>query len=138
MSAKETLPVAILAESDDETRILVRTLLELLGFVVVEVPNAGELYDAAVCYGPDLILIELTPPVARHFSAIRRIKLEPDLARTAIIAVSPGTNTQNSHIALTAGCSAHLQKPLELDQLEGLIKSLIRCERPSLVSVLVH
>lgn len=134
----ECLPVAIVAESDEETRGLIRSLLELLGFAVVETQTGQEAYESALCYQPDLILIELKLPIVSGFAAIRRIKKESDLSNIPIIAISPKNSKSNQNLALAAGCSAHVQKPIEFDRLESVVEDLIPCERLSVVSFLVH
>ena len=134
----ECLPIAIVAESDEETRVLIRSLLEFLGFAVVEARDGREAYELAICYQPDLILIELRLPIVSGFAAIRRIKKESDLSSVPIIAISSRTPTQNKDLALAAGCSAHVQKPIEFDRLESLVESLVPCDRLSVVSVLIH
>jgi two-component system, cell cycle response regulator DivK len=134
----ECLPVAIVAESDEETRRLIRSLLELLGFAVVEAQTGQEAYESALCYQPDLILIELKLPIVSGFAAIRRIKKESDLSKIPIIAISPRNARANQNLALAAGCSAHVQKPIEFDRLESVVEDLVHCERLSVVSFLVH
>ncbi len=134
----ECLPVAIVAESDEETRGLIRSLLELLGFAVVEAQTGQEAYESALCYQPDLILIELKLPIVSGFAAIRRIKKESDLSKIPIIGISSKNATANQNLALAAGCNAHVQKPIEFDRLESVVADLVRCERLSVVSFLVH
>ena len=138
MASAESLPVAIVAESDDETRLLIRSLLELLGFAVVEAQDGREAFESAVCYQPDLILIELRLPIVSGFTTIRRIRQESELKKVPIIALSSRNPTANGNLALAAGCSAHVQKPIEFDQLEAVVENLIPCQRLSMVSLLVH
>ena len=137
-TAKDCLPVAIVAESDEETQGLIRSLLELLGFAVVVVETGQQVYESALFYQPDLILIELKLPVVSGFTAIRRIKKESDLRSIPIIAMSSKNTAANQNLALAAGCSAHVQKPIEFDELESVVGDLVACERLSLVSFLVH
>jgi len=138
ISVKDCLPVAIVAESDEETRGLIRSLLELLGFAVVAVETGQQVYESALFYQPELILIELKLPVVSGFTAIRRIKKESDLSNIPIIAMSSKNTAANQNLALAAGCSAHVQKPIEFDELESVVGDLVACERLSLVSFLVH
>ena len=138
ISVKDCLPVAIVAESDEETRGLIRSLLELLGFAVVAVETGQQVYESALFYQPELILIELKLPVVSGFTAIRRIKKESDLSSIPIIAMSSKNTAANQNLALAAGCSAHVQKPIEFDELESVVEDLVVCERLSLVSFLVH
>lgn len=133
----ESLPVAIVAESDDETRGLIRSSLELLGFAVVEANDGDDVYQTAVCYQPDLILLEVQLPVIGR-SVIRRIRREADLSRVPIIAMSIKSTSASQNLALAAGCTAHLPKPIEFAQLESVVETLVPCERLSIVSLLVH
>ena len=134
----ESLPVAIVAESDDETRGLIRSLLELLGFAVVEANDGDDVYQSAVCYQPDLILMEVPPPVAGGFSTVRRIRRESDLSRVPIIAMSTKSTSASQNLAFAAGCTAHLSKPIVFERLESVVETLVPCERLSMVSLLVH
>jgi len=138
MVTNDCLPVALVAESDEETRGLIKALLELLGFAVVELEDGDRAYESAVCYQPDLILIELKLPFVSGFTAIRRIKRELDLSNIPIIAISSRSGSSNHNLALAAGCSAHVQKPIEFDRLESVVENLVSCDRLSMVSFLVH
>jgi len=137
-STEKYLPVAIVAESDEETRGLIASLLEFLGFAVVVAKDDKEAYESAVFYQPDLILIELKLPIVSGFEAIRRIKREVDLKNTPIIAISAKRAAANNNLARAAGCSAHVQKPIEFDELESLVQTLVHCDPLSVVSCLVH
>ncbi|HKE60583.1 MAG TPA: response regulator [Pyrinomonadaceae bacterium] len=138
MEHSNRLPVAVVAESDEETRGLIRSLLELLGFAVVEALDGRQAFDSAVCYRPDLILIELTLPIVNGFSAIRRIKKQSELCNVPIIAMSAPHPGANGNLALAAGCSAHVAKPIEFDRLEEVVEMLVTCDRLTMVSHLVH
>lgn len=138
MATNECLPVAIVAESDEETRGLIRSLLEFLGFAVVEALNGQEVYEFALRYQPDLILIELKIPIVNGFSAIRRIKKESDLSNVPIIALSSRNTASSQNLLLAAGCSAHVQKPIEFGRLEALVEDLVPCDRLANISLLVH
>jgi len=134
----ESLPVAIIAESDEETRGLIRSLLELLGFAVVEATDGDDVYESAICYQPDLILMELQLPVVGGFSVVRRIRGQSDLSKVPIIAMSTKPTSASQNLALAAGCTAHLVKPIEFDRLESVVETLVPCERLTAVSFLIH
>jgi two-component system, cell cycle response regulator DivK len=138
MSFTERLPVAVLAESDEETRLLIRSLLELLGFVVVDAVNEHAVFEAAMCYQPDLILLELKRPVLDGFNAVRRIKKSTELNEIPIISIASPQAATSKTVALAAGCSAHITKPVEFDHLESVVGNLVRCERLSTVSLMIH
>jgi len=136
-TSSDSLPVAIVGESDEETRGLIRSLLELLGFAVVEANDGAGVFQSAVCYQPDLILMEVHLPVL-GLSVIRQIRREAALSKVPIIAMSSPVTPATETLAIAAGCTAHLSKPIEFEQLESVVETLVPCERLSIVSFLVH
>ena len=138
MSSGQKLPLAIVAESDEETRFLIRSLLEFLAFDVIEVPDGPQAFDTAIIYQPELILIELKSPEVIGYTAIRQLKKTPDLVNVPIIAMSSKSVRTSEHLAITAGCSAYIEKPIEFDLLESIVENLVSCDRLSAVSLLVH
>jgi CheY-like chemotaxis protein len=134
----QPLLTIMIADHDDDNRCLLKSILELKGFVVVEASNGQEAVEVAIQVLPDLLLIELKLPVVSGFTAIRRIKKHDQLRRTPIIAFSGNRPASHRKLALAAGCSAHLEEPIEFDQLDALIDQLLPGERWQLASALVH
>ncbi len=139
MSGEERPGATIMvADNDEDNRCLLKSILELKGFVVLEATNGQEAVDVAIEMLPDLMLIELKMPVVSGFTAIRRIKKHHELRQKPIIAFSFSRPASHHKLALAAGCSAHLEEPIEFDQLDALIDQLLPGERLKFVSALVH
>ncbi len=134
----QPIPTILVAESDDDARFLLKSLLELKGFQVLEANDGEEAVDIALRKRPDLVLIQLKLPVVSGFTAIRRIKKHGELHDIPIIAISMNNPTTNHNLALAAGCSAHLENPIEFDHLEVLIDRLLPGDRLPLASVLIQ
>ncbi len=134
----QPIPTILVAESDDDARFLLKSLLELKGFQVLEANDGEEAVEIALCKRPDLLLIQLKLPVVSGFTAIRRIKKHGELHDIPIIAISMNNPTTNHNLALAAGCSAHLENPIEFDHLEVLIDRLLPGDRLPLASVLIQ
>ena len=128
----------LIADSDEDSRYLLRSLLELKGFQVFEANDGQEAIDRSVSRRPDLILIQLKLPVISGFTAIRRIRKHEDLRGIPIIAISFNNPTSNRNLALAAGCSAHIENPIEFDLLDVLIDQLLPGDRFPLASVLIQ
>ena len=128
----------MVADNDEDNRCLLKSILELKGFFVLEATNGQEAVDLAVQMLPDLLLIELRLPVMSGFTAIRRIKKYDELRQTPIIGFSFNKPASHHKLALAAGCTAHLEEPIEFDQLDALINRLLPGERLQWASVLVH
>lgn len=134
----EPNPTILVADSDEDSRYLLRSLLELKGFHVLEANDGQQAIDASVSKRPDLLLIQLKLPVVSGFTAIRRIRKHEDLRAIPIIAISFNNPTSNRNLALAAGCNAHIENPVEFDLLDALVDQLLPRDRLPLASVLIQ
>jgi CheY-like chemotaxis protein len=60
------------------------------------------------------------------------------LREVPIIGVSLNNPTANRNVALAAGCNAHLEDPIEFDELDQLLDRLLPGERLPLASILIQ
>jgi len=138
MSWNGLLPTIMVADSDEDERCLMKSVLELKGFRVLEALDGQEAIEIAVRRRPDLLLIQLKLPVVSGFTAIRRIKKHDELKDVPIIAISFNNPTSNHNLALAAGCDAHVENPIEFDLLDALIDRLLPGDRLPLASALIQ
>lgn len=138
ISANQPMPTILVADSDDDNRYLLRSLLELKGFHVLLATDGQEAIDTALRKRPDLVLIQLKLPVISGFTVIRRMRKCSQLQEVPIIAVSINNPTANRNVAMAAGCNAHIENPIEFDLLDDLIDRLLPGERLPLASVLIQ
>lgn len=128
----------LVAESDDDTRYLLKSLLELKGCFVLEAKDGQQAIDTALHKKPDLLLIQLKLPVVSGFTAVRQIRKHADLRHVPIVAMSANNPPMNHNLALAAGCNAHVEDPLEFDRLEALLDQLLPGNRVPLASILIQ
>jgi two-component system, cell cycle response regulator DivK len=132
------LETVLVVDIDEDERCLLRSILELKGFDVLEAENGRDAIDLATRWRPHLILMELKLPIMNGFTAIRHIRQVASLRETPIVAFSIPEPTSHNQVALAAGCVGHLEKPIDFDQLDGLIEQYLPGHRFELISVLVH
>ena len=118
-------PVVLVVEDFEDNRFMMRRLLEMSGYRVVEAVNGEQAVEAAVSEKPDLILMDLSLPKLDGLAATRRIRKQDGLSRTPIVAVSAHDTTDFHADALAAGCNEYVTKPIDFDQLEALLKRLL-------------
>jgi two-component system cell cycle response regulator DivK len=133
-----SFPTIIIADSHEDERCLLKSILELKGFSVLEAGDGLQAFDLALQWHPDLILIDLKLPVVSGFTVIRRMQKLARLRLTPIIAMSVDKPISHERLALAAGCAAHLNKPIEFDELDSLIERLLPVSLTGLASALVH
>ena len=74
---------------------------------------------------PDLILMDIQMPVLDGYEATRRIKADPDLAATPVIAVNSYAMKGDEEKARAAGCDHYVTKPYSPMQLLRVIRSTL-------------
>src|SRR5258705_13569915 len=78
----------LLVEDTEDNRFMMRRLLEMTGYKVVEGGNGGEAVQTAQEEMPALILMDLSLPVIDGLAATRLIRKLPGFDQTPIISLS--------------------------------------------------
>src|SRR5947209_3251694 len=81
-------PLVLVADDHEDTRFLLRTLLEMRGLGVVEVESGEEAISVAERERPDLILMDGSLPRMDGFSATRYLRKSTSLSAVPIIFLS--------------------------------------------------
>lgn len=125
---KNSLTV-LLVEDTEDNRFMMRRLLEMTGYRVVEALNGEEAVKLAESETPQLILMDLSLPVIDGLAATRLIRKLPQLKSTPIIAVSAHDTSDFQSEAIQAGCNSYVSKPIDFSELETLIGELMKAQK---------
>ena len=115
----------MVVEDFEDNRYMMRRLLEMCGYEVLEAVNGEEAVEMALKERPGLILMDLSLPLLDGLAATRRIRAHWELRAVPIIAVSAHDTADFHADALAAGCNDYVTKPIDFDQLEGLLQKLM-------------
>ena len=118
-------PTVLLVEDTEDNRFMMRRLLEMTGYNVVEAMNGEEAVKLAQTELPHLILMDLSLPVIDGLAATRLIRKLPGCESTPIIAVSAHDTSDFQSEAIEAGCNTYVTKPIDFAELEDLIAGLL-------------
>ena len=119
----------LVAEDDEDLRLLMLTLLRLKGYKTAEARDGQETLDVARGVRPDVILMDLQLPRLNGFAVARFVRQSEALRRVPIIVVSAHDPAKHRNLALAAGCNAYVQKPIDFDSLDGMILHLLSRRR---------
>ena len=75
-------------------------------------------------FAPQLALVDLGLPVMDGFDLAQRFRGHPTLGRTTLIAVTGYGQTRDRDMTARAGFSAHLTKPVDVDELRTVLATL--------------
>jgi signal transduction histidine kinase len=116
-------------EDDISSRMLIKQVLDVAGYEVVEAGNGMEGIRLAQETTPDLILMDINMPGLDGYAAATKIKGLPGLADTPIIAVTANVVEGDRERALTAGCDGYLPKPIDVDALPRQVNEFLSGRR---------
>lgn len=114
----------LIVEDYNDTRTMMRFLLQRLGFEVYEATDGQEAIDQARRYPPDLILMDISLPVIDGLAATQIIRKFEGFANIPIIAVTAYGESYYRQ-AIEAGCDDLINKPLDFDKLEPFLNQYL-------------
>jgi len=125
MQSQEQTETVLLVEDTEDNRFMMRRLLEMSGYRVVEATNGEEAVKLAESAHPQLILMDLSLPIIDGLAATRAIRKLDRLQEIPIVAVSAHDTSDFKGEALAAGCNAYITKPIDFSELEQLLTRLL-------------
>lgn len=115
----------LLVEDQPDNRLLLRRLLDPLGFELREAANGQEAVAVFAQWHPDLIWMDIRMPVMDGVEAVRRIRTTTAGAKTKIIALTAHALEEERSPIMAAGCDDFVRKPFrEQDIFAALVRHL--------------
>jgi CHASE2 domain-containing sensor protein/DNA-binding NarL/FixJ family response regulator len=121
-------PKILIVDDNLETRSMLLSLLEPIGFVIFEADNGQTGLNLATMHQPDLVLTDLSMPVINGFELMMQLRRHPKLKDVAIVVSSANVFEADRQESLKAGANAFLPKPIQLDQLLIVLQNQLKLE----------
>jgi len=115
---KRILPLIMIADPDEEERGLMRAILKLVGFDVIEATNGRQAVKLVRECSPDLLVIDLALSRLPGNDEVERIRREAARPKLPIVAVS---RKQTKTPPGLRSSTAFLVKPIEYEQFYVLV-----------------
>jgi CheY-like chemotaxis protein len=115
------VPPKVMVVDDDRTMVtLLRTLLELDGYQVVQPKNAASVLESIAAERPDLVLMDVFLKGQDGIDLVRGLRKLPELAQTPVVMTSGMDVSEQS---LAAGANSFMLKPYDPEVLLQTIRS---------------
>jgi len=112
-------PRVLVAENHDDTREMLRVVLERGGCDVLEAADGEEAVRLAESAQPDLVLLDRSLPRLDGLAVLRRVRERA--VRVPVIFLSGHAEPLARSAAFEAGCDDYLVKPVGLDRLTSVV-----------------
>jgi CheY-like chemotaxis protein/anti-sigma regulatory factor (Ser/Thr protein kinase) len=119
----------ILAVDDRvDGRLLLRRLLEPLGFEVREACDGAAALAEWEQWRPHLVFMDMRMPIMDGREAVRRIKATPQGRQTVVIALTASSFQDEREAILAEGCDEFLRKPFREETLFDMMRRHLHVE----------
>lgn len=114
-------PLVLIAEDHEDTRSLLRTLLKIWGFRVVETDNGRDAVEISTREKPAIILMDIVLPVVDGLQAAQQIRQLEKTRNIPIVFVTGYVGEGIKLVAQACGGDEFLEKPFHLDELKSTL-----------------
>ena len=121
----------LIVEDNEKNLKLVRDVLQYRGHRTLEAATGEEGLRLARDEKPDLILMDIQLPDIDGISALRELRTNASLDRTAILAISASVMPLDQQKIIASGFDAYITKPINVRQFIATVeRHLARAEDP--------
>ncbi|MBA3533431.1 MAG: response regulator [Ardenticatenales bacterium] len=110
-------PIILYVEDNIANRELVKRVLEVEGYEVIEAQDGPTGLELAAQRTPDLILMDINLPEMDGYAVTAELRKLTSLDKTPIVALTANVMRGDREKSLLAGCDGYIRKPINIDEL---------------------
>lgn len=123
--ARSAVPLILIVEDNEMNADMLSRRLRRKGYNVVVAADGESGVRNAQQLRPHLVLMDLTLPVMDGWTATRKIRADPLIGKTPVIALTAHAIAGDREKALAAGCNDYDTKPVEWHRLLRKMEALL-------------
>ena len=116
--------ILIVEDNPIHTRLIEMTLRDK-HYTLLKATSGEEALDIATRERPDLILMDLNLPGMTGFNVAKKLRENPSLSHTLIIAITAYAMKGDRERVIESGCDAYLTKPIDTRELPKVIAEML-------------
>jgi two-component system cell cycle response regulator DivK len=115
----------LVADDNAASRELIREVLEMSGYEVIEASDGRDAVARAREGVPDLVLVDIQMPHLDGFGVLRELRADPSLSSLHVVALTAFAMHGDRERALDAGFDGYITKPVEIAALRQEIRRFL-------------
>jgi PleD family two-component response regulator len=116
----------LLADDNEEMRLMLRDLFRTSGHEVALVEDGPSVLTAIQEREPDLVILDHAMPGMNGFEVCRRVKQNPFTARIPVLMLTAQSTVESKVEGFAAGADDYLAKPFDPRELRARVVALLR------------
>ncbi len=114
-------PSVIIVDDKVNNRLILKEMLERIGFVTIEAENGLEALDRTREFRPELVFMDIKMPVMDGYESVKLIKEDKDIKSIPVFALTASAFKHDEKSILSSGFDGFIAKPFKLNSLLKLI-----------------
>ena len=123
--ARAQRPLVLVADDDDDIRMLVTFRLERSGYEVLAARDGEEALELAVRHRPDLAVLDLTMPKLDGYQLMGRLRELEETRRMPVILLTARAQDDDVARGFAAGADDYIRKPFSPQELQARVKAIL-------------
>lgn len=119
-------PLILAVEDNDDNLLLISYALESLGCRFICQTDSSSTVLVAKEHQPDLIMLDILLPTFNGIDVVRYLKQDPLTYNIPVLAVTALASREDRELILLAGFDDYISKPFLLEDLEAVVRRLLR------------
>ncbi|HEX9820759.1 MAG TPA: response regulator [Methylomirabilota bacterium] len=115
----------LVVEDNDKNRKLVRDVLAVKGYRLIEAERGEDGVRLAREQRPHLVLMDIHLPGIDGIEALRQLRADPATAAIPVLAVTASAMTQDRQKILAAGFDGYQSKPISIRPFLELVRAVL-------------
>ena len=113
-------------EDNFDNMTLVKRILEIEGYEVIEAETGAEGLAKAFENHPDIVITDINLPDIDGYQVTDALKKDQGTAHIPIIAMTANVMKKDKETVFEAGCDGYISKPIDVDELPIQIENFLK------------
>ncbi|EIJ43399.1 PAS domain S-box [Beggiatoa alba B18LD] len=118
-------PLILVVDDNATNRLMLKRLLQEVGFNVEEAINGEDALIQANLLHPQVIFMDIVMPIMSGYEAVRRLRQQDEFKKTIIIAISANAFNDSKTNSLIIGCNDFIAKPFQHELLLNCLQKFL-------------
>ena len=119
-------PVVLVADDEEDIRVLVSFRLDRAGWEVVTASDGREALDLILERRPDIAVLDVRMPKLTGIEVLEQVRADATVGETPVILLSAGVQGDSIAKGLEAGANEYMKKPFSPDELAARVEAVAR------------